>query len=35
MNLQIFKQYNIIQYLKEKFLEKMYLLDFDAELLEE
>ena len=35
MNLQISKQYNIFQYLKEKFLEKMYLLDFDYNLLEE
>jgi hypothetical protein len=35
MNLQISSRYNLIEFLKKKFLEKMYLLDFSAEIWEE
>lgn len=35
MNLQISNKYNLFKYIKEKFLAKISLLDFNLELLEE
>lgn len=35
MNLQISSRYNLIEFLKKKIFEKIYLLDFDADFWEE
>lgn len=35
MNLQILSRHNLIEFLKKKILEKIYLLDFSAEIWEE